>query len=451
MDPIYEHFMGGFERAAEQNGPERRIGAELKFPLVNEDGTAANLGAVRALWQYLVERGWRPVRDRMSGEVVGAAKPGKKNDSVASCETGYCKTEFSLAHVANLHDLAREVDALKAELQPFAQLHRVHFLAYGIQPVTPPSGRLMMKKTRTCVWDKVFGANRCIPPEDGDDVCLFTVNAATHVHVSTSREDAIAAVNVLNGFSPAQIALTAHSSVWKNSVDPQHKCVAETLWDMWMPESDRIGVPEKPFRDLRDYVETVARFSPVYVKRNGIPLVLKDYKTFAEYYAQPEAVAYDPDGNQLSVVPESADIDLHSTCYWFNARLSRYYTVENRTNDQQPPDDLLCASALTLGLVSALDECREALSAYNWEDLRAARISACRSGLLSTVGRRPLVNLAAKMLALARLGLIRRGIGEEQYLGPLDRRLREKTCPADAVAWLFQRGGISSLIEARKL
>jgi len=452
MDTIYEHIRSRFEQVtAERSGGERRIGAELKFPLVNDDGTAADLNAVHALWRHLQERGWKPVKDSPSGEVIGARKPGEQNDTVASCETGYCKPEFSLAHVSNLFDLAEELRELREELRPFARRHRVHFLCYGIQPVTPPSERLMMKKTRTSVWDKVFGANRCVPKEDGDDVCLFTVNAATHVHVSISCEEAIPAINALNGFSGAQLALTADSNVWKGSVDPHYKCVSEKLWDMWMPDSNRVGVPEKPFENLKDYVRTITAFRPVYVERDGVPLILKRYKSFASYYRTRPATGIDPEGRGVSVMPEEGDIDLHSTCCWYNARLSRYYTVENRTNDQQPPGELLCVSALTLGLVSALPECGEALRQYQWKDLHNAREEACRWGLKGKVGDRSLIGLSATMLGLARIGLRKRGLGEEQFLHPLERRLDERRCPADEVEDLFSNGGVEYIVAARSL
>jgi gamma-glutamylcysteine synthetase len=452
MDLVYEHFINGFEQAvAARNGTERRIGAELKFPLVNTDGSAVSFETVYALWDYLRERGWQPVKDAMTGKIVGVKKPGEQNDTVASCETGFCKTEFSFAHVTNLFDLDKSVRELREKLRPFSEEHRVRFLGYGIQPVTPPSKRLLMKKGRTSVWDKVFGSNRVLPPEDGDDVNIFTINAASHVHLSVSQEEAISAVNVLNGFAGAQIALTANSNIWKGQIDPQYKCVAEKFWDWWMPDAQRVGIPEKPFENLKDYVHTVARFRPVYVKRVRKPIVLTRYQTFEEYYHTGRAIGLDTKGREISFVPEKADIDLHSTCYWYNARISRYYTVENRVNDQQPPDDLICVAALTLGLVSALFEASEELSSYNWEDLRTARESACQSALEGRVGRIGLAALAGRMLSLAQLGLRRRGLGEEKFLAPLENHLREQKCPADDAAQLFESGGIDALLADRRL
>jgi len=449
MEAIHAHFLSGFHQAVAKGDGSRRIGAELKFPLVNTDGSAASLETVCDLWEFLQGRGWQPDVDDLTGQVVGARTPGEKNDTVASCETGFCKVEFSLAHVADLFALDDAVRGLLASLTDFCSAQGVHLLGCGIHPMTPPSERLLIKKGRTSVWDKVFGANRCLGPEDGDDVCLFTINAASHVHLSITPDEAIDAVNVLNGFAGAQIALTANSSVWKGQVDPTYRCVSEKLWDWWMPESDRIGVPAKPFDDLRDYVETVAEFRPVYVKRAGKPIVLTRYDSFGEYYGRGRAVGLDGEGREVSFVPEPQDIDLHNSCYWFNARLSRYYTIENRANDQQPPGDLLCIAALTLGLVSALAEGREVLGRFDWRDLRRARECACRKGLAGEINGLRLSDLSKLMLVLAEMGLHKRGLGEEEYLAPLLRRLADHRCPADDAVDLFCSGGIQSLIEAR--
>jgi gamma-glutamylcysteine synthetase len=452
MDKIYNYFMERFQDAfASQNFTERRIGSELKFPLINPDGTAASLETVRALWNYLQSRGWQSVKDKMTGQVVGARKPGQQNDTVTGCETGFCKTEFSLAHVANLFDLQEQINELRSELRPFCDRKNVHFLCYGIHPVTPPTKKLMIKKGRTSPWVKVFGSNRHIDKEDGDDVHLFTINAASHVHVSVCPEEAINAVNVLNGFSGAQIALTANSNIWRGRTDPNYKCVAEKFWDWWMPNSNRVGMPHSQFIDIEDYVQTISSIKPVYVLRNGKPIILEGYRTFADYYKLARAVGRDTQGREVSFMPEESDIDIHNSCYWYNARISRYFTVENRVNDQQPPDALICIAAVTLGLVSALSEAKKELSRYDWEMLRQAREIACRRGPLGKIGDTQLSTLALGMLDTARRGLHRRGLGEEKFLKPLEKRLSEFSCPADRAEDLFETGGIEALVNTWRL
>ncbi len=452
LQRIRDHFIEQFQSAlAGRRDGSRRIGAELKFPLVKLDGSAAERETIDALWSYLAGRGWQPATDTVTGRVVGCTRPGEQNDHVAGCETGYCKTEFSLAHVADLNHLDHMVELLRAELAPFADRHQVRFLGYGIHPVTAPGKGLLLKKVRTSVWDKAVPSNRCIAKEAGDDVHLFTVNAGSHVHVSVGIEEAVRAVNVLCGFAGPQIALAAHSNVWRGKLDVQYKAVSEMLWDWWEPARDRSGVPLEPFTSLEHYADCIARMRPIYVKRDGMPIVLTQYDSFADYYAQATAEGHDLDGNPLRFAPAPEDLDLHNSCYWYTARISRYFTVENRVFDQQPADALTAPAALTLGLVSALDEAEEELQKYDWDALRAARESACRGGLAGQLDGRPVADAARHMLAVARDGLERRKLGEERFLEPLEARLQAARCPADDVAERFAAGGMEALIEARSI
>ncbi len=449
---IREQFTDQFHRTlAGRPGGSRRIGAELKFPLVRPDGTAVGRDTVDALWQYLAGCGWKPTVDAVTGRVVGCSKPGEQNDHVAGCETGYCKTEFSLAHVADLNALEHLLRLLRVELAPFAETNQVRFLAHGIHPVTSPGKRLLLKKVRTSVWDKAAPSNRCIAKEDGDDVHLFTVNAGSHVHLSVGAEEAIRAVNVLCGFAGPQIALAAHSNVWRGQLDRQYKAVSEKLWDWWEPARDRSGVPPEPFASLDHYAECVGRMRPIYAKRDGMPVVLTKYETFAEYYASATAEGSDLDGHPVQLTPAPEDLDLHNSCYWYTARISRYFTVENRVFDQQPPDAILAPAALSLGLVSALDEAEEELRQYGWDALRAARESACRYALQGQVNGHSLADAARGMLSVARQGLERRNLGEERFLEPFEARLQTRRSPADETAELFAAGGVEAIIEARSI
>lgn len=451
-DRIYSQFMGCFRDALDgRRHQERRIGAELKFPLVNrDDGTAVEHEMVDKLWQYLADRGWSTVDDDASGRVVGATHPGEHNETVASCETGYCKTEFSLAHVGNLFDLEESLEWLREELTPFAQENEVYFLGYGIQPVTPPGEDLLMQDGRSSVWDSVFGTNRYIPPHRGCDFHLFTINSDNHVHVSVDEEEeAIRTVNVLNGFSGAQIAITAHSNIWRGQLDPHYKCITEKFWDWWMEDANRVGVPEEPFEDPRDYVETIAQMKPVYVKREGKPVVLEGHESFRDYYSSERTRGQDASGKEVHLEPQEEDLDLHNSCYWYNARVSRYYTVENRTNDQQPPGEMVAVSALTLGLVNALEEAEEEIHSHDWSTLRKAREAACRDGAEGSVDDLLLSDLAGRMVDIARKGLERRGKGEEKFLEPLEQRVKDRRCPADGAADLFNQGGIEGLLKGR--
>ncbi|MBD3241557.1 MAG: hypothetical protein GF331_13290 [Chitinivibrionales bacterium] len=446
---ILDHFTEGFKESSARNaGLGRRIGAELKFPFVDAGGNAVARETLDAFWAYLAENGWKPDHDKTTGKVVGARTAGAYNDSVASCETGYCKAEFSLAHVGDLFELQNSVERLRELVRPFLERERAHLLCYGMQPLTPPSSRLLMKKARAGFWDRVFPSNEVIPPEDGDDVHMFTVNATSHVHVSVAADEAVRAVNVLNGFAGAQIALTANSPVWRGRVEPGFCCVNEHLWDCWRPAAGRVGVPARSFDGLDDYVASIAGLRPVFVKRDGVPLLLGDrYDTFADYFGTDEAVVRTVEGEERTVTPEQGDIGVHNSCYWYSARISRYYTVENRVCDQQPADALIVPAALTLGLVAASEEAWKVLAEISWQTLRELRAAACRDGIEARADGVSATELCGSMLDTAEAGLRRRGKGEEAFLQPLRERLAQKHNPATAVVQSVNANGIGSIVD----
>lgn len=448
---IHEYLQQGLDKP--KSSSEQRIGTELKFPLVEQhNGCAVKIDTVNALWSYLVDRGWEAVVDPVTNQVVGASKPGEYNDTLASCETGFCKIEFSLAHVGDLHALSRQIESLLAELTPFAKEHQVSFLGCGIHPISPPTPELVIAKQRTLAWDILFPEGEIVNNKPRPGLHLFTVNSGSHVHLSiSSAEEAVELTNVLNGFAGAQIALMGNSSVWKGKIDSEYQCVAEKFWDWWMPDEPRVGLPNQSFTDIKDYGNTIAKLKPLYVQRDENPIIISHYQTFEDYYNCSPATGKYLSGEEVDVYPEPKDIKLHNSFYWFTARISRYFTVENRLCDQQVPGNLACPAALSLGLLKAFPEAQEELNQFKWSTLKSMRETAMKEGLDGEVEGIALADMAGKMLELAMLGLKRRGLGEEIYLKPLQRRLTSKQNPAIEASEIFNQGGIKALIAARDI
>lgn len=439
---MYKFFQQGFQKTANQPFQGRRIGAELKFPLVQrQTGEAASLTTVNHLWQHLAERNWKVIDDPLTHKPVGARKPGEFNDTIAGYAIGFCNLEFSLAHAGDLHTLEQQIDSLVANLAPFSDAHDVSFLGYGIQPVTEPTPKYRAPKQRT-----LFDWNAIFPRE-----YLFTVSAESHVHLSISSEEGIPATNTLNGFAGPQIALMANSSIWKGKVDETYQSVTEKIYDWWIPEGEQVGIPTNSFKDLADYARFVDHLSPVFVYRHEEPILINHYSSFGDYFGRSQAVGYRLSGEEMEISPLPEDVKLHNSFYWFTARISRYFTIENRLWDQQPPGDLICPAALSLGLLSALPEAQEELNQYNWLTLRLMREAALQKGLEGMVEGIAIADLAKRMLEIATLGLKRRGLGEEKFLEPLEQRLVLRQNPATVARALFNKGGITALVGDRDI
>jgi len=428
---------------ARRRGKPRHIAVELKFPVVaRPSGEAAPQEAIQGLWRHLGQRGWRPLRDQSSDTLVAAERAEDGTRDVLSSATGYCVIELSSAPEPSIPLLEQRVRTALAPVTEYCAQHGLVLLGHGIHPITAPSPELLTAKGRNLFWDDVF--ERATPEAR---VHLFTVTAASQAHVDVAGDEIVDALAVFNGLVPAQIALSANSGVWGGRVDPQYKNVHESFWDRWLPSEDRVGMPAIKPSWLEGYVRLLLDLKPVYVERNGQPIMLPSCRSFAEFSASQRVIGITVDGKQVEIEPREEDLELHLTFCWHNARVSRYCTLENRVNCQQPPEALMAPAALTLGLAEGLEQASELVSRYAWSDLRRARLDAMRRSLQARVGDGPVTALCGEMLAIADAGLRRRGKGEEAYLQPLWGRLRQERCSADEARACFREHGIQGLVE----
>lgn len=386
---------------------------------------------------------------------MGVKKKGEMNDNIVTCETGYCKIEVSLAHSENLMDTYKNFCNIRSILKSFADQNGLAFLGYGIQPMTSPGRNLLMKKSRNVFWERLFGT----------DVHLFTISASNQVHIDVTLNEAIDAINVFNGLAGAQIALTANSSIWNGKVDENYKSLGEAFWDWWLARHPgRFGIPQTKFCDLVEYFLCIFDFKPVYVRRGNDVIGLPYCPTFGRYYTcevdknRCERYArlkgkcgIKPEGIPVKITPHEEDMSLHFSFFWHNARLSRYLTLENRVNDQQPPDEIMAIPALTLGIMENLKPAIKLVNQYRWDDLRELRVQAIKQGIKASLNGIRISGLSREMLEIAEEGLKKREHGEEVFLELLMRRLTEMSCPADRAERVFKLRGVKGVVDEFKL
>lgn len=443
MGEVLDHWEESFEeKEKERQGKHRNIGVELKFPVVDRDGQAVSPEVMTALWEFLGEEGWDVITDPHYKQPIGATYPGDPADDLAGTETGYCKMELSLGYKGNLWALEKRIGALAELLEKFRekQENNLYFLCFGIHPVTPPSDQLMTKKQRNLFWNKAFGNQR---------VNLLSITCSNQVHADVAVEEAAAALNVFNGLSPVEIALNANSNIWNGKIDPEYKALSVNFWNRWLPNSPRVGMTPRRFGNLTDYTVFISGFKPVYVRRKGRYYGIGHYASFAEYWAAgKKATGEDEYGERVQLVPQEEDFDLHYTFCWNDARLSGYYTLENRLNCQQPPHRLMVPAAFTLGIMEKLLPAQSLVDSFDWEDLEEARSDAVNNGMQANIAGEEMKELCREVLQLAQKGLEARELGEEKLLIPLWESLDTSTCPADHAREILSKQGLKAFLEA---
>jgi len=349
--------------------------------------------------------------------------------------------------------------------------------------VTPASAELTTQRKRYGLLTDVFGASWE----------LFSATASDQTHVDITRDEIALVTSVGNAATPSLLALCGNSAV--SGTGPV--CVREV--GTWETMGSRHGMPPGPVRDVEEWCGQLCAYDFVLApptdssQEPALAHHNLEFKPFLESWCAPV------NGSTWE------DFLFHEHYVWHAARpRSRQGTVEVRPCCQQPFEDHMVVSALSLGLVEAAPELAEFIAAFdeaggNGEaggnckpeaaadaalELVSSSSSSSRSQLLSSwhssssssspggggchalqrswarlcglnnhaavhgLADSPTNNgsnndvgggvgnsgaslraLTRGVLVLAAQGLAGRGLGEEEYLAPLWKRLEAKENP----------------------
>jgi gamma-glutamylcysteine synthetase len=385
------------------SGPltKRLVGREIEIPLVDAEGEAAS---VAALWPALLNLpGSRVVHDEDTELIEGVQRP----YGFVSVEFGCGVVEVALNPEADLAALERAAEVALAELRAAAEPNGARLLGLGMQPRAATSREQMTPKRRYLkLLDQL-----------GERVLCWTGTAADQVHVDVSREELLPALNAVNGFAGAIIALSANSPLRDGRPAPA-QAIREHLAANVFSEPHRWGATPRHFESLEEYVAHVLSFAPVEEPDPG----LREWERFVEL----------------------------DHLVWPNGRaVFRFGTVEVRPACQQPFDSFWVPAALGLGLVANATEADAWLAERGeWEQLLGYRERAIAAGLGA---EEPWPGFLRGALELAEAGLQRRGAGEERYLADAWERLERQRSPADEALEIVEKEGFDGLVRARGL
>lgn len=437
------------------NHPKSRgIGIEMELPVISQNGEVVSINTVQEMFEFLEREGFQLERDEFSNYITGASRNNRISsehfaysiDTVMT-DAGSGIIELVLAPQNNLHTIQESLSDIIALLVSFFDTKQCKLLGYGIQPLTAPSRKLLMPKERYVFFEK-FSPNNVIPKSEGADAHLLTITASNQCHIDIGQEEAITAVNVLNALSGLQVIFNANSPIWQGNVDPNFKANREVFWEYCYPDRlNQMGIPPE-FRDLGDYILYLLAFKPMLVKRERL-LQLLNKPTFKDFMLnKTPTIGQTLEGEELIVQPTIQDIHYLNTFCYFNARLvPKLGTIESRMCCQQPPGASLAPAALTLGLISNLEEAKKLTEIYPWKAWQNIRLDALKHTFNTRVNGKEIMPLLAKFLNCAKEGLVKRNLGEEIFLEPLFTRLNRQKSPADEAIDIFEKEGFESFVK----
>jgi gamma-glutamylcysteine synthetase len=409
-------------RFPEHRSGKRKVGREAEFPLVDPAGRP---GDCSELWPRLLQEPKRnPIVDRRASDgaefVVGVTAP----EWSCIAEFGRATVEIAVGPDTSLLSLARVFDEALSEVGTAAQAAGYRLLGFGIHPRTLPRRSLVTPKRRYFSLVDILGT-RCL---------RYGLTAADQLHVDVTRSELIGLMNVMNAMSGPLIALTANSSVYGGRVSGF--CSGrERLMASITAEPYRHGEVPRAFADYEDYVEFLTSFQWL-----AMPDGLGGFRP----YGGPFRAYMEANG------PDFGAFERHEHYVWPSARpRTRLGTLEIRPACQQPPGSSWVPSALAAGWAEGWmgvhDYLADSLDRDRWAVMLRYRRAAVRDGVQAA---EPIPGFLAHLIELAAEGLRRRGLGEEDLLGPARQSLERRIGPAQEAVRIFRSGGYPALVSS---
>ena len=394
----------------------RTIGREAEYPVVTVSGEAAN---VPRLLEEL----------RAAGNLAAHYDSGQArlivgvdgSDFNYALEVGIGTIEINSRPCNTLFEIEAIMNQAVQQVVHLAVRHDWRVLGYGIQPVSPPTLKIMSPKQRYQSLYRAMGPNWL----------WYTVTASDQCQMAIAQDELVQILNVGNLMAPVLIALCANSPVYAGRPSPFGSAREGRMAEIHANEY-RHGMPAQPYTSIADYVRRVSQATYLIVQEGGA--IIPSRHPFSEYLR--------------THGPDFAAFLFHEHYIWNSARLrTTYGTVEIRPACQQPWGEQMAAMALTVGLIEAVDPIERyiqtGLGEDYWSIMRTYHQQAIRFGLAAP---QPLPNFLPTMVELAQDGLLRRGQGEERLLAPIYNRLARRQNPAQRARQVFEVDGMAGLL-----
>lgn len=418
----------------------RRVGTISEYPLVRNNGQAADLAE---LWPSLRALGFQEHREPngMLSGLVGS-------EYAIRCGSGRGVLALHIPSQHDLNSLYEIRTRALAQLTSIAHTRKLSLLGYGIHPLAKPSPNQLNHIFH------IFSLFSSI----GEDWGLYGVRAQEYTQVSCGRDEFLEQLQLGHILEPVCAALFGNSVVWGG--EDQDRCAAAMhLQDQFPLEEGRCSMFVSPPKTLEAYFTHLAERKSLLLRddegwKNSCTEVFASL--LCEHSWEP--LLYD-----------------HMFCDWGPVQPILEDGLLQWRVEQQPQDAQLCLAALSVGIMDRLDEWKDFLESFSaeppepmmfgirMEELHRIRMERVREPWADFVAwRRHAIDyglsrgevftgLIEGVLQIAHNGLEARGLGEEVFLKPLWSRWRKKRNPAQEIRSIFARKGMEGLLKTVRI
>ncbi len=388
---IYDRFITPFADKKIGN-----IGVELEFPLINTDGGDIDTEFVASIMDFIEKKGFNCVLYGVGGEKLFMEND--KGDTL-SFDNSYNNFEFSMMYGDNLREIKERFDSYYTMVQEFL-MQKGHALAG--RGTNPNYHNIGVNHTPFSTYNMVQEYLHNFPKtHEYSDFPAFMSSVQTHLDIP---ENLIPSAYTL--FSRLDFV---RGLLFGNSPDFEGRgwrIFRDYLWEKsaFGTCPNITGSIDREFKTVDDIIDFYLEKGMFNRIRDGkyetfTPVPIKDYFT----------------------KDDAREEDIECYLSFCNVELTRRGTLEVRSDCAQKEGRHFMPPAFNLGILNNLEKAKEELDAFmkncNIEksnsELRAL-VSECREDEIAPTYL--LDELCAKMLDIAREGLIKRNKGEEILL-----------------------------------
>lgn len=407
-----------------KENPDLLIGVELEFPLVEKSGQATDIRVTKALLKELSTEMLVEKRDSDGNpiQLLHAAS----GDRILF-EVSYTTIEFAFAPVSSLHDVAQRFQTYFEKIQDILAKSNHEIQGWGVNPSWKVNDNSPVKAPRYEMLMAYLALAKSDTHKDLHDFYDYgSFICGSQVQLDVSRTNYLRVINAFNQLEAAKAFLFANSQLWGE--DLGLAISRDFFWESSMHGVFKENVGVNP----RDFENEEAFFT--YLNQSALFTAERADKTYffepiqaSRYLKSAPFEAYDLEGYACQLEPMAEDFQQHRSYQYQD--LTTRGTVEFRSVCTQPLDRTFAPAAFHLGLLVELDQLESYLQDASFFKIYGRDYPALRRQFskanLTDQEQSDMKAFAMAIIELSKAGLLKRGLGEEDYLLPLVAKVKK--------------------------
>ena len=413
------------------------IGIEIEVPIINLDKKPVDFEIVHQITNKFQNEfdDFSPNGIDYDGNIF-SLKNGINSDIVCY-DCSYNNIEFAMGREKDMFTIEKRFKTYYNYVKEEFEKYNYTLTGMGINPyrrynkeIPIPSERYLMLYHHL----KSFNKYNDTPMHFHDYPGYGMFSSASQVQLDIHYDDLVKTINTFSKIEPIKAILFSNSVLMDEN---KHvTCFRDALWEYSTHgvNPHNIGMYDVDFEGIDDILNYLETLNIYCVMRDGAYINFESINIL-EYFKKDSVTGeiYNKDGyREIEISPNINDIDYLRAFKFIN--LTFRGTLEFRSVCTQPISDTMTVAAFHLGLKEKIDELDELMSNDNVIYHKGYTASELRKILIqdeipSFINKNNLCKLTNTILDIAKEGLMERGIGEEIFLKPLYKRVKNHTNP----------------------